>query len=781
MSSKLNKNLVIVESNAKAKTIEKYLSTAQELKSLGTFRVIASMGHLVDLPTKNIGIDIEKWQMDYVPISGKGDMINKMKAYIKEHNIIYLAADPDREGEAIAKNIYDLFKLKKEKTKRVTFHEITKPAIIQAILNPREIDYDLVDAQEARRMLDRIVGYRLSPLLWRRFTSSGLSAGRVQSVALRLIVHRYKEASRFKPENIWKVQGTFQLEERAEKAMIEAQIEEPLTDQKNTEMLMKELARKALGVSWKATFEIKETKKNPSALFITSTLQQEASDRYSIGAKRTMQLAQGLYEAGHITYMRTDSTTLSDEAKKAIHSYIKNKYGEGSVINRVFKNKVANAQEAHECIRPTHVEITAEQIEASDKITADHRKIYDLIWRRTVASQMPHAVYLELKTSIHAEAREGEMPVLNKRAFVGTASVLIDKGYLKVWQPSAEINIELANSLRKRAAKKDRGEGGDEMIVSPMVFKALGDVTRPPVLYNEPILVKALEKHGIGRPSTYATIIEKLFSKGYASLGTNLQSIQKITNYDANINTKKVGYEETTIAIGGNDRNRIVPSTRGIHITEYLEEAAPDMVDVGFTANMEENLDRISNHELNKNHMMTAFYKDFSIVIERAQEAQKEAKKQKELDGVEGKKDTQEIRPKNIIKSVTNSADIIQTKYGPALFLTTEKRFVSISSFMKWKKKDIEDLNETDVLFLAKLPIAISNTDKTDTYEIAIGKYGLYARKDGNNYRISYPIWNMVYNDTLNYDMLQEDINQFQKRQPEKSSWQGQKQRKKKS
>ena len=745
------RNLVIVESGAKAKTIEKYLENAQELKHLGRFQVVASMGHLVDLPPKDIGIDMEKWKMDYAPIPGKGDTIKRIKALIKEHDTIYLAADPDREGEAIAKNIYDLFRLKKENTKRITFHEITKQAIVQAILNPRSIDRDLVDAQEARRMLDRIVGYRLSPLLWGRFTSPGLSAGRVQSVALRLVVHRHKEALSFQPESIWKVHGTFNMDENGSTTTIETQLEDPITDKKDTETLMKELARKAASVAWDASFAVKETRKSPSAPFITSTLQQEAYERHRMTAKRTMQLAQGLYEAGHITYMRTDSTAISEDARMAIHSYIATTYGTGAVFNRVFKNRVANAQEAHECIRPTRVEILADGIGASDKITADHRRVYDLIWRRAVASQMQQAVYLDLKTSITSD--KDMMPVLNGRPFTGTTSVLVEKGYLRVWQPSAETDPGLADRMRKRA---------NRMSAYPISFGAHGDLTRPPPLYNEPVLVKALEKHGIGRPSTYATIIEKLFSKGYASLGPNPQATKQVSSYRADIDTKRVSIEEATISIGGNDTNRIVPTTRGTHVIEYLEEAAPDMVDVGFTAGMEENLDRISNRQLDKDKMMEEFYKGFNGLVERAKQEQKEARAKKGNSNNDKDKDT---RPKNVIRSITDDVDIVQTRYGPALFIASEKRFVSISSFMKWRGKNIEQLDGTDVLFLARLPISISDDTGAKTYEIAIGMYGLYARSDGKNHRISPHIWGMAYDGTLHYDELDEDIRKNQEEQ----------------
>lgn len=723
------KNLVIVESNAKAKTIEKYLSASEELRAHGTFHVVASMGHVVDLPPKEMGIDLETWEMKYVPIVGKGDIIQKLRGLIKSHDMVYLAADPDREGEAIAKNLYDILKLRVSTTKRVTFHEITKRAITTAIQNPRIIDQHMVDAQEARRILDRIVGYKLSPLLWRRFASSGLSAGRVQSVALKMLVDRAKEIEAFSPTPVWKVHGAFEMGETP----LETALEEPVRDKKAVESLMRELAKKGGKAGWRASFTVRESKSNPSAPFITSTLQQEAYTKHGIPAKRTMQLAQALYEEGHITYMRTDSTNLSDDAKKAIHNYISEKYGSDHVVERNFKTRVANAQEAHECIRPTHVEKTSHEI-SSDKLTADHRKIYDLIWRRAVASQMPPAVYLELKTSV--KAPKADMPVLDGRAFEGIARVLIEKGYLKVWQPDAEIQEEVAEKLRERAKQSQ------EISVVATDFKADGDMTRPSSLYNEPSLVKALEKEGIGRPSTYATIIDKLFAKGYVARGTNPQSIHHVVHYRTDLNKKQVTVEEATIALGGKETDRMVPTSLGQRVSLYLEEVAPKMVDVKFTAGMEELLDHISNKEIKKVDMLNEFYQGFEDLIKKALEIQKEASK----DVRRNPKEPGELKPKNVLRQITEDANIVQTRYGPALFLTSEKRFISVLPFLKWRGKTIDEITKKDLAFLEKLPIVLQDPQKKDhPIEILIGQYGLYAKKDDANYRIPREIWNNFY------------------------------------
>jgi DNA topoisomerase-1 len=764
------RNLVIVESSSKAKTIEKYLKLAPELNGHGTYQVVASLGHVVDLPPKEIGVDTDSWKIKYVSILGKGDTIKKLKSLVKGCHMVYLAADPDREGEAIAKNLYDILGLNSSNTRRVTFHEITQKAVVEALLNPRDIDMDLVDAQEARRILDRIVGYKLSPLLWRRFASSTLSAGRVQSVALRIAVDRANEIKTFEHKNTWTIEGSFVIGDENGTPTNTVLEGEPITDQKATECLMKELARKANIAKWNVSFQAKESKSNPSAPFTTSMLQQEAYTRHRIGAKSTMMLAQALYEAGHITYMRTDSTNLSEDAKTAIHTYIGKHFGKKYITPRVFKTKVANAQEAHECIRPTHMDTTTDKLPLTDKITSGHAKLYDLIWRRTVSSQMPPALYLELKTEITADP--SEMPILNGRFFVGSARVLVEKGYLRVWQPEVEEQPEIAKTLRDKA--KDTSDG--DVHALPKAFQAIGDVSRPPSLFHEPSLVKALEKAGIGRPSTYASIIDKLFSKGYVSRGSNPKTIHSTVSYEANMETKKVSVKENTITVGGNETDRILPTSLGIRVIQYLEEVAPDTIDIDFTANMETKLDSISNRELEKKSMLNEFYDDFMCLLEKALDIQKEKSKKKNETNMgenEEKQDQRgELRPKNIIRQIGTDADIVQTKYGPALFVPSEKKFISITPFMEWKEKTIETLEQTDISFLKRLPIRIANNDPDkNPYEIAIGRYGLYVKQNEKNLSINKKIWDKIYHGDIVYEEIQDSIVQYPAR-PSNSSGQ---------
>lgn len=720
------RNLVIVESNAKAKTIEKYLSTAEELRSQGSFQVVASLGHVVDLPPKEIGIDLETWEMSYVPITGKSEIIQKLRKMVKEVDRVYLAADPDREGEAIAKNLYDLLKLQKVTTHRVTFHEITKRAVVQAIQHPREIDRNLVDAQEARRILDRVVGYKLSPLLWRRFTSSGLSAGRVQTAALRMVVERAREIEAFRPESVWEIQGDFELETGAEQTVLEGG---PYPE---VEALMKELARKGGSAAWSVSFQAKKTRSSPSAPFTTSSLQQEAYHRHHMGAKRVMQLAQALYEAGHITYMRTDSTHLSEEAKKATHTYIRDRFGKDAVVDRVFKTRVANAQEAHECIRPTKMDVLTPGMEE------DHDRVYQLIWRRTIASQMPPAVYVELTMSITADPKA--MPVLAGRAFQGTTRVLVEKGYLTVWQPEVEARPELGEELLRKA-----GQSGGTATATG--FQAKGDVTRPPSLYQEPQLVKALEKEGIGRPSTYATIMDKIFQRGYVYRGSNPQTEHRVVHYWALLDLRKVAMEEDTVYVGGKETDRIVPTPLGRRVTEYLEEVTPDAVSIPFTARMEQDLDRISNRELNKTQMLAQFYDGFRQTLEKASAAAASA----------GKSAAAPSKgPKHVIKDL-GEARVVETRYGPALFMPEENRFMSILPYLEWKQKKMGQLELSDVHFLRGLPLVLQAEGK-EKIEVLLGRYGIYAKKGGANHRIPHEMWDRLQDGTVSYEELEEAL-----------------------
>lgn len=733
------KNLVIVESAAKAKTIQKYLNSIPELKSKGSFTVIASMGHIQDLPAKEMGVDVATWEATYVPIPGKDSVVAKLRSAAKEADVVWLAADPDLEGEAIANHIKNVLKLKKPH--RVTFSEITKNALREAILHPRSIDENKVQAQESRRILDRVVGYELSPLLWHRFATSKLSAGRVQSAALKMLVDRSLQAQEHVAEPYWTLEGLFYL--ASTKAELEAKAYgndnkvATWSDEKDIRKLLRSLGKKASDATWIAEFTQKESKKSPSAPFTTSSLQQEAYTRLGLPAKRTMQLAQGLYEGGYITYMRTDSTALSEDAKAMVTRYIGEAYGTEYIQMRDFKTKAANAQEAHEAIRPSNVATLSKDLEG-DAITSTHKKLYDLIWRRAVASQMTQAIYADVVYAITSSCCSAQ--------FRGKYSVLIEEGYLKVYQPDLKANPGDLKKWAELLAKK-------KVEVKPKSFKAPGDVERPPSLYNEPGLVKAMEQVGIGRPSTYATIIDKLFSKGYVMKGPNPQKTVHVNTYV--MDKGDITVEEETISLGGKEVDRFVPTSLGERVVEYLGTITPYLLETEFTANMEAMLDLLSEAKLKKKQVLTEFYKKFHVSIEEAQaehkkraaEKRKEAARKKK-EGIVEEKEEKPLRPKNVLREFERiQVQIVQTRYGPALFHLKEGRFVSMMPYLRWRGKTMEELTERDVTFLFRLPMKFSEGNR----EIHLGRYGFYVKEGTVNIALPKELWDTIQDGTISY------------------------------
>lgn len=739
------KNVVIVESAAKAKTIQKYLNSIPELKAKGSFTVIASFGHIQDLPAKEMGVDVATWQATYVLIPGKESVVAKLRAAVREADVVWLAADPDLEGEAIANHIKNVLKLKKPH--RVTFAEITKNALRDAILHPRTIDENKVQAQESRRILDRVVGYELSPLLWHRFATSKLSAGRVQSAALKMLVDRLQEAKDHVCTPYWTLEGMFYLS--STKAELEAKAYgndnkvAVWQDEKEIRRMIRSLMKAAPQATWVAEFTQKESKKSPSAPFTTSSLQQEAYTRLGLPAKRTMQLAQGLYEAGYITYMRTDSTALSDDAKAMVTGYIQETYGPKYVHMRDFKTKAANAQEAHEAIRPSNVATLSKDLEG-DAITTTHKKLYDLIWRRAVASQMTPAVYADVIYTIASSCCSVH--------FRGKYSVLIEEGYLKVYQPDQKANPEDLKKWADLLAKK-------KVEVKARSFKAPGDVERPPALYNEPGLVKAMEQVGIGRPSTYATIIDKLFAKGYVMKGPNpTQNTVHVNTYAWDKGALTV--EEETISLGGNEVDRFVPTSLGERVVEYLGTITPYLLETEFTAKMEEMLDQLSEAKMRKEEVLREFYKRFhaSIEAEQAEHKKRAAEKRKEAarkkkEGVVDEKEAAPLRPKNVLREFERiRVQIVQTRYGPALFHTQEGRFVSMMPYLRWKEKTMEELTERDVQFLFRLPMKFQEGAR----EVHLGRYGLYVKEGDVNMALPKELWDHVQDGTLRYKDIQD-------------------------
>ena len=562
-------NLVIVESPSKAKTIGKYLGPDYTVK--------ASMGHLRDLPKSTMGVDLEgNFEPKYIPVKGKEDIIKDLKTAAKQADTVFLATDPDREGEAISWHLKELLQLPDEKTRRVTFNEITQRVVRESIANPRDIDYDLVDAQQARRILDRIVGYELSPLLWKK-VRRGLSAGRVQSVATRLVVDRENEIRAFIPREYWSLDVTlsrigkpgsfvarYHGEEKKRELENEIQVDEIIRDITGEEFTVKSVKRS-------------EKKRSAAPPFTTSTLQQEASRKLNMTPKRTMAIAQQLYEGvdvagegtlGLITYMRTDSLRLSDEAMASAADFIKARYGAPYYYGKfhVFKTK-GNAQDAHEAIRPTHVELDPERIRGS--LTSDQYRLYKLIWSRFLASQMANAVFDTV--SIDSECKG--------HIFRSSHQSMKFAGFIAVYEEGRDDEAEAVGSPLPDLAE------GDKALATKIEKEQ--HFTQPPARYTEATLVKAMEEKGVGRPSTYAATVSTIQDRDY---------VNKVDK-------------------------RLVPTALGEVVTGLMMERFNDIIDVEFTANMESQLDQVEEGKREWKNLLGEFYQGFSKELADAETA----------------------------------------------------------------------------------------------------------------------------------------------------------------
>ena len=575
------KNLVIVESPAKAKTIEKFLGK--------DFEVLSSYGHIRDLKKKDFSVDIEH---NYKPIyeipADKKKLVETLKQEADKADMVWLASDEDREGEAIAWHLFEVLKLKPEKTKRIVFHEITKDAILHAIENPRDIDLNRVDAQQARRVLDRIVGFELSPVLWKK-VKPALSAGRVQSVAVRLIVEREREISAFKPEAAYRVIGEFLLPGGE---LLKAELSQRLKTEDEAKALLEacKTARFSIG-----DVTVKPAKKSPAAPFTTSTLQQEAARKLGFSVAQTMMVAQRLYEAGHITYMRTDSVNLSSLAINTTKDEIVKTLGERYLHIRNYHTHTKGAQEAHEAIRPTY--ISHHEINASSQ----EKRLYELIWKRTIASQMSDAELEKTTATIAVSGR--------KEHFVAVGEVLKFDGFLKVYMEStddegdAEGNDKMLPALAK----------GDVLTLSSVT--ATERFSQAPARYTEASLVRKLEELGIGRPSTYAPTISTIQQREYVEKGDRKGTERKyrmLTLHDGKIESG----EKTELT--GADKGKLLPTDIGVVVNDFLTEYFPDILNYNFTANVEQQFDDIAEGKTVWNDEIDHFYKLFHPVVESA-------------------------------------------------------------------------------------------------------------------------------------------------------------------
>ena len=673
------KNLVIVESPAKAKTIEKFLGK--------DFEVLSSYGHIRDLKKKDFSVDIEH---NYKPIyeipADKKKLVETLKQEADKADMVWLASDEDREGEAIAWHLFEVLKLKPEKTKRIVFHEITKDAILHAIENPRDIDLNRVDAQQARRVLDRIVGFELSPVLWKK-VKPALSAGRVQSVAVRLIVEREREISAFKPEAAYRVIGEFLLPGGE---LLKAELSQRLKTEDEAKALLEACKTAQFSIG---DVTVKPAKKSPAAPFTTSTLQQEAARKLGFSVAQTMMVAQRLYEAGHITYMRTDSVNLSSLAINTTKDEIVKTLGERYLHIRNYHTHTKGAQEAHEAIRPTY--ISHHEINASSQ----EKRLYELIWKRTIASQMSDAELEKTTATISVSGR--------KEHFVAVGEVLKFDGFLKVYMESTDDESD--------------AEGNDKML--PALAKgdvlALSSVTaterfsQAPARYTEASLVRKLEELGIGRPSTYAPTISTIQQREYVEKGDRKGTERKyrmLTLHDGKIESG----EKTELT--GADKGKLLPTDIGVVVNDFLTEYFPDILNYNFTANVEQQFDDIAEGKTVWNDEIDHFYKLFHPVVESALALRLEHKVGERGLGTDPKSG----RPVSVKIG----------RFGPLVQIGTPEDTEKPLFASLLKGQSMSTITLEEALKLFDLPRTLGDFEGK-TVVVGIGRFGPYIRHDG--------------------------------------------------
>jgi DNA topoisomerase-1 len=675
------KNLVIVESPAKAKTIETYLGKE--------FIVTSCYGHIRDLSKKNMGIDIKN---GFIPIykvpDDKVKIVKELKKLSEKAENVWLATDEDREGEAISWHLKEVLELPEKKIKRIVFDEITKKAIQEAVANPRKIDYNLVNAQQARRVLDRIVGFELSPILWKK-VKARLSAGRVQSVAVRLIVEREREIDSFIPESRYKVSAQFTTNiENGKSQILKAELPKFLADEKEVQEFLKKCIDASFIVD---AVEKKPIKKSPSPPFTTSTLQQEASRKLRFSVSRTMLVAQRLYEAGYITYMRTDSVNLSDFAISSAEEKIKKDFGKEYFQIRNFQNKSVNAQEAHEAIRPT--DFSKENISGSK----DERALYQLIWKRAIASQMSDAE-LE-RTTINIKITNSD------EIFIAKGEVILFDGFLKIYLESSDDEVE---------------ENGSESIL-PVVsvgqileFKeitATERFTRPPARYTEAALVKKLEELGIGRPSTYAPTISTIQKRGYVIKEDRVGKEREYKVFqlldDRNI------YQSIKTEIYGAEKSKLFPSDLAMLVTDFLLKHFPQIMDYQFTAKIEEALDEIALGKIKYDEMLKEFYPDFHKKVEQTIKLSERVSGERVL---------------GLDRETNKLVSVRMARFGPVAQLTNPENPEEAPVYAGLRKdQKLETITLEEALELFKLPRVVGNYDGKEVIA-SVGRFGPYIK-----------------------------------------------------
>lgn len=678
-------NLVIVESPAKAKTIEKFLGKG--------FVVTSSMGHIRDLEKKDFGIDIEnKFQPKYIVSDDKKKIVTELKKLAKDSKMVWLASDEDREGEAIAWHLKEVLNLKAANTKRIVFHEITKEAILRAVENPRDIDINLVNAQQARRVLDRIVGFEVSPVLWKKVKPS-LSAGRVQSVAVRLIVEREREIIGFTSEAFYKVVGYFQVPDKdGNLTELKAELSKRYKTRDEAVAFLEKCKTAEFTIEDVAK---KPAKRTPAKPFTTSTLQQEASRKLGFSVSQTMSIAQRLYENGKITYMRTDSVNLSGLAISTAKQKIEELHGENYVKIRNYKTSTKGAQEAHEAIRPTYM--ANETIDG----TSQEQRLYELIWKRTIASQMADAI-LEKTTVSIAISNDVEK-------FIATGEVLIFDGFLKVYMESTDDDTN--------------GNGNGDVIIPPLKAKdklqmvsvvATKRFTQRPPRYTEASLVKGLEDLGIGRPSTYAPTITTIQNRNYV-VKEDRAGVERSFDVITLKNNKIT--EKTNVEIVGVEKAKLFPTDIGMVVTDFLVDNFDEIMDYNFTASVEAEFDDIAEGKMVWNDMIGKFYQPFHSKVENAIQNSERSKGERIL-GIDPK------TGKQVSVKIGRFGPIAQLGEGSADGEGEKPQFSSLRA-----GQHLENITLDEALELFKLPRELGEYENKKVV-VSIGRFGPYVRHD---------------------------------------------------
>ena len=683
------KNVVIVESPAKASTIEKFLGE--------DFIVTSSYGHIRDLKKKDKGIDIENnYAPHYIIPEEKKARVKELKKLSDKSETVWLATDEDREGEAIAWHLKEVLELPEKKIRRIVFSEITKPAILEAVRNPRGIDYNLVNSQQSRRILDRLVGFELSPILWRKVRPK-LSAGRVQSVAVRLIVEREREIDSFKIQSRYKVTGSFVVTDKdGKKSEFKAEIPEYFKTQKEAEDFLEKCRTSEFSIK---SLEKKPVKKSPSPPFTTSTLQQEASRKLRFSVARTMLVAQKLYESGKITYMRTDSVNLSEIALDAAEQQINTEYGKAYSHRRQYKTKSKTAQEAHEAIRPT--DFSKENVSGSK----EEKALYELIWKRAIASQMSDAQIERTIVKIDVSGAE--------KIFVAKGEVVKFDGFLKVYFESTDEE------------NGENGNGGilpslaDGQKISFTEILATQRFTHPPSRYTEASLVKKLEELGIGRPSTYAPTIMTIQKRGYVHKDEREGTKREYTVISL-YESKKISSENKT-EITGADKGKLFPNDVAMLVSDFLLEHFPQIMDYKFTAHIEEELDEIANGKMDYHEMLEEFYPPFKEKVMHTIENAERVSGERILgkDPVTGKR-----------------VSVRMARFGPVAALSNPEDENDTPQYAGLRKtQKLENITLEETLHLLKLPRVVGEYEDREV-TAAIGRFGPYVKHDGKFYSI---------------------------------------------